>query len=58
VTQQFGARYAIALGAVAALGAGTWGMVQARKASPAPVPIPDVLTLAADTDELPAVATS
>jgi MFS family permease len=58
VTQQFGARYAIALGAVAALGAGTWGVVQARKASPSAVPLPAVLPLTADTDELPAVATS
>lgn len=58
VTQQFGARYAIALGAVAALGAGAWGMVQARKAPGRPVTVPDVLTVPADTDELPAVVTS
>jgi MFS family permease len=30
VSQEFGARYAIALGAVAALGAGSWGLVRAR----------------------------
>jgi MFS family permease len=33
VSQQFGARYAIALGAVAALGAGTWGMLKVRRAA-------------------------
>jgi MFS family permease len=33
VSQAFGARYAIALGAVAALGAGTWGMSKVRSAS-------------------------
>jgi MFS family permease len=31
VSQQFGARYGVALGAVAALGAGTWGMYKARQ---------------------------
>jgi MFS family permease len=35
VSDQFGARYAIALGAVAALGAGAWGLVKARRAQPA-----------------------
>jgi MFS family permease len=30
VSQQFGARYAIGLGAVAALGAGIWGIIKAR----------------------------
>ena len=34
VSDQFGARYAIALGAVAALGAGAWGLVKARRALP------------------------
>ncbi len=32
VSDQFGARYAIALGAVAALGAGAWGLLKARQA--------------------------
>jgi MFS family permease len=32
VSDQFGARYAIALGAVAALGAGVWGYAKARQA--------------------------
>jgi len=32
VSQQFGARYAIALGGVAALGAGAWGMLKVRSA--------------------------
>ncbi len=31
ISQQFGARYAIGLGAVAALGAGTWGLSMARR---------------------------
>jgi MFS family permease len=35
VSDQFGARYAIALGAVAALGAGAWGLAKARRALPA-----------------------
>jgi MFS family permease len=35
VSQQFGARWAIGLGAVAALGAGAWGMVRARRAAEA-----------------------
>ena len=30
ISQQFGARYAIALGALAALGAGAWGLAKAR----------------------------
>jgi MFS family permease len=38
VSEQFGARYAIGLGAVAALGAGVWGLYKARGAVPAPVP--------------------
>jgi MFS family permease len=55
VSQQFGARYAIGLGAIAALGAGAWGMAQARKATAPPVPVPDILPIAAGTDEFPAV---
>jgi MFS family permease len=31
VSQEFGARYAIGLGAVAALGAGAWGLTRARR---------------------------
>ncbi len=31
VSQQFGARYAVGLGAAAALGAGAWGMAKARR---------------------------
>jgi MFS family permease len=37
VSEQFGARYAIGLGAAAALAAGTWGLVRARRTSPKPV---------------------
>jgi MFS family permease len=37
VSEQFGARYAIGLGAVAALGAGAWGMLQAQRAPAATV---------------------
>ena len=33
VSQQFGARYAIALGAVAAFGAGAWGLAVARRSA-------------------------
>jgi MFS family permease len=33
ISQQFGARYAIGVGAAAALAAGTWGLVRARRAS-------------------------
>jgi MFS family permease len=32
VSQQFGARYGVGLGAAAALGAGAWGMARARHA--------------------------
>jgi MFS family permease len=34
VAEQFGARYAVALGAVAALGAGAWGWLESRAAAP------------------------
>jgi predicted MFS family arabinose efflux permease len=37
VSEQFGARYAIGVGAAAALAAGTWGLVRARRTSPKPV---------------------
>jgi MFS family permease len=33
VAEQFGARYAIGVGAAAALGAGAWGLVKARRAT-------------------------
>ncbi|HET9728764.1 MAG TPA: MFS transporter [Acidimicrobiia bacterium] len=36
VAQQFGARYAIGLGALAALGAGAWGVSKARQHAPRP----------------------
>jgi MFS family permease len=36
VSEQFGARYAIALGAIAALGAGAWGYVKARRTATLP----------------------
>jgi MFS family permease len=39
VSQEFGARYGIGLGAVAALGAGTWGLFKARRVTRAAVPI-------------------
>src|SRR3954468_20826665 len=39
VSQQFGARWAIGLGAVAALAAGAWGMVRARRAEVKPLAI-------------------
>lgn len=38
VSEQFGARYAIGLGAVAALGAGVWGLAKARGRAPAREP--------------------
>jgi MFS family permease len=38
VSQQFGARYAIGLGALAALGAGVWGMLEVRNRPDALVP--------------------
>lgn len=41
VSDQFGARYAIALGALAALGAGAWGLVKARRGAPTSVPAPE-----------------
>ena len=40
VSQQFGARYGVGLGAVAALLAGVWGLVRARRLAEKP-PIPD-----------------
>jgi MFS family permease len=52
VSEQFGARYGIGLGALAALGAGTWGLAQARRSVPArQVPAPLALAApAADVD--------
>jgi MFS family permease len=38
VSERFGARFAIALGAVAALAAGLWGLRRARRAARQPVP--------------------
>jgi MFS family permease len=35
ISEQFGARYAVAVGAVAALGAGAWGAWRARRAAAA-----------------------
>ncbi|MDQ1433684.1 MAG: hypothetical protein QOF59_500, partial [Actinomycetota bacterium] len=35
IAQQFGARYAIGVGAAAAFGAGLWGLAQARPAATA-----------------------
>jgi MFS family permease len=43
VAQQFGARYAIGLGGVAALAAGGWGFLKARRLSAPPTPA-DVVT--------------
>ncbi len=37
ISEQFGARYAIGVGAAAALAAGTWGLVRARRTTPKPV---------------------
>jgi MFS family permease len=37
VSQEFGARYGIGLGAIAALGAGAWGLMKARRMHDAPV---------------------
>ena len=37
VSQEFGARYGIGLGAIAALGAGVWGLMKARRVHDAPV---------------------
>jgi MFS family permease len=42
VSDQFGARYAIALGAVAALGAGAWGFMKSRAGAPAVDEVLDV----------------
>ena len=42
VSDQFGARYAIALGAVAALGAGAWGLAKSRANAPAVEEVLDV----------------
>jgi MFS family permease len=54
VSQEFGARYGIGLGAVAALGAGAWGMMRARRAGPAqPVPAETAeVAVAGAVDEL------
>jgi MFS family permease len=35
IAQRFGPRYAVGIGAVAALGAGAWGLMKARKCAPA-----------------------
>jgi MFS family permease len=40
VSEQFGARYAIGVGAVAALGAGIWGLAQVRHADLRAEPVP------------------
>ena len=37
ISQQFGARYAIGLGALAAVSAGAWGLAKARRAVPQPL---------------------
>jgi MFS family permease len=39
ISQQFGARYAIALGAVAAFGAGVWGLARDRHLEREPAPV-------------------
>ncbi len=39
VSQEWGARYAIGLGAAAALGAGVWGLLRARKMHDVPDPV-------------------
>ena len=40
VSEQFGARYAIGLGAVAALGTGAWGLMKARRVAAARAVVP------------------
>jgi MFS family permease len=50
VSQQFGARWAIGLGAIAALGAGAWGIVRARRAEAKPLTVPVRGDTAADDD--------
>lgn len=43
IAERFGARYSIAVGAAAALGAGAWGLAVFRRGEPAPVDaLPDV----------------
>lgn len=44
VSQQYGARYAIALGAVAALAAGAWGLTKAGDTTPRPINRPAPVT--------------
>jgi MFS family permease len=50
VSEQFGARFAIGVGAVAAVGAGVWGLLTvrtARAAAATAVPMPDPVVIAA-----------
>ena len=47
ISQQFGARYAIGLGAVAALGAGTWGLAKSRHLPSPPEPEPEPASVVA-----------
>ena len=49
VSQQFGARYGVGLGAVAALLAGVWGLMRARRLAETP-PIPEDDVEAAATE--------
>ncbi|HEV7524637.1 MAG TPA: MFS transporter [Acidimicrobiia bacterium] len=51
ISEQFGARYAIGIGAVAALGAGAWGLSKARRVTAARVAAPD-LAVTPDEDAL------
>ncbi|MDQ1521319.1 MAG: hypothetical protein QOI55_2392, partial [Actinomycetota bacterium] len=55
VSEQFGARYAIGLGAVAALGAGIWGLDKIRRTNAparASVAVPDAIPAVAVSEEL------
>jgi MFS family permease len=52
VSDQFGARWAIALGALAALGAGAWGYLKSRTAAPAVEEVLDVASVATIDAEL------
>jgi MFS family permease len=49
VADEFGARYSIGLGALAALGAGLWGLAALRRAAVEPV---DAVPLAGQTETM------
>jgi hypothetical protein len=49
ISQHFGARYGVGVGAVAALAAGAWGLARARRPARVPMREPEVAVSVAET---------